>query len=216
MKKIILFYINLFCIAFISQAQITKGSVLLGGGISAFSSKSENNNVESKSHGFNFRPSLGFVIKDNQVLGFTVGYGRNQTKFENSPQTSTGNNYGAGVFYRKYIPLSKSFYLFGEAGFGYYSSKSENAAITTQSYKNTQEQTNTGLSLFPGIAYAVGKRFHLEASLNNLVTLYYSKNKSEQTFQGNVSKNESKGVSMDVNVSSTAPITLGFRFIIGK
>lgn len=215
MKKVLLFSAILLGLASVSNAQISKGSVLLGGGISAFSSKSENSNAENKSHGFSFRPSLGFVIKENHVLGFTIGYGRGKTKYENPTRTSKDNSYSAGVYYRKYLPLSKSFYLFGEAGFGYYSSKTEDEAAT-QGYKNTQEQTNTGLSLFPGITYAVGKRFHLEASLNNLVTLYYNKTESKQIQPGNVSKNENKGLSMNVNVSSSAPITLGFRFIIGK
>ena len=212
MKKFLLASLCL-SICFLSNAQISKGSVLLGGGISASTGKGESNTSSSKSNGFTLKPSFGFAAKDNQVFGVTVGYGRGKTKSDNS--TSESNNHNAGVFYRRYLPLGKAFYLFGEAGFGYHSGKTENKTPATSS-ENLQQQTNIGLSLFPGVTYAVSKKFHLEASINNLFSLYYHKSKNEQTTFGDTNKNENSGVSLDANMSASTPLTLGFRFVLGK
>ncbi len=216
MKKIVLSFIFITVCSFIASAQITKGSILLGGGISFGGSKTESGGFEYKYKGFGISPSIGFAVKDNQVVGFNLSY--NLSEGKNTDLQSPNNNevtfYGAGIFYRKYLPLSKSFYLFGQAGAGY---NQGNTKVEYPNYRQDQKNQGFNLALYPGITYAVNKKFHLEASLNNLINLNYSTAKITTTTNGgNPQKSNSKRFGFSTNLSSATPLSIGFRFVLGK
>jgi hypothetical protein len=73
-----------------------------------------------------------------------------------------------------------------------------------------------GVNLYPGVTYVVGRRFHLEAGLNNLLSLQYTSSKNENTSSGQTSVNKSSGIDFSTNLSTAAPLTVGFRFVLGK
>ena len=217
MKKIQLFIASTIFIASASNAQISKGSVLLGGGISAFKEKSESTNGAGKGNGIFVSPSLGFAVGENKVLGFKVGYGHSEGRNSQTTYEYETNSHNIGLFYRSYLSLGKSFYLFGEAGLGYTKNKYENETFSTfPRAKNSQSISSVSLNLFPGVAYAVNKRFHLEASINNLLNLSYGKEKQENVSGSSNIKSETNRFDFGANVSSTSPITLGFRFVLAK
>ena len=71
-------------------------------------------------------------------------------------------------------------------------------------YRNVQKTSSVFLNLFPGVTYAVSNRFHLEASINNLLTLRYAKQSGETANSTGKTKSESNNVSLDANVSTSA------------
>lgn len=225
MKKIVLLTFSILFIAFVAQAQINKGAVMLGGGISLSKGKSasETNGTPNNSSSSQFNtfiyPTFGIAIKQNTVAGINLNYRHAQDKANNSPSETKQQTYGAGLFVRRYMPLGKNFYLFGEAALGYYKSKYTYEVINNNTPYSKQQNNNTSVSLhlYPGISYAVSQRFQLEVSINNLFDLSY--NKTEQTIANAVSttyKSNNKGVSLTTNASNTAPLTVGFRIFINK
>lgn len=215
MKKLTLFAISIFCFIFFSQAQITKGSVLLGGGISGSTFDEDNTAVVSASSNFSFHPAFGIAVKDNVVVGMRLSYYHSVSK-QSSPNYSTEleqNGYGAGVFYRRYLNLSRKFFLFGEGVGSYTKNIYENKQASS-----TAKQTNhtASLSLFPGVAYAVSRRFHLEVGLNDLAQLSYTRRITENTSAGGSITTKGSGFGFSSNVSTSAPLNIGFRVVLGK
>src|SRR5450432_3887500 len=114
MQKI--FYLFIFFISFslVSNAQISQGSVLLGGDIDFNSQKTHSTDAinTSNNSNFSFNPSIGKAIKDNLVLGFDASYGHVQNSSDaggGNTSTAKTDTYGLGVFLQKYFPLGKGF-----------------------------------------------------------------------------------------------------------
>lgn len=216
MEKNLFFAFACFVLfSFTASSQITKGSVLLGGGISGSSGTSESGGGESKSSGFSVYPAAGIAVNDNVVVGLRLSYGKTKTEYSdpNNQNTQDYENYGAGVFYRRYVSLSRKFFLFGEGAVYYNRNQQES---TQQTSKSTQTTNAVGANFYPGVAYAVSKKIHLEVGLNNLFDLSYSKSKSVHVSGSSTTTSESKGFNVAANVSAAAPLTVGFRFVLGK
>ncbi len=215
MKKLTLLTVALVMASLFAQAQISKGSVLLGGGLSVGSGKSEGGPSENKSRSFGFSPAVGIAVKDNAIVGLRLSYSASKSEQENINYLQKFNGYSAGVFYRRYLTLSKAFFLFGEAT-AYYASSENSNENKPGNYKNVQKSRSVGVNLYPGVAYVVSRRFHLEAGLNNLLSLQYGTTKLTTTTSGQVTQSKSSGVDFSTNFSTAAPLTVGFRFVLGK
>ncbi len=215
-KKFVLLTTTLVVfIALSSNAQINQGTILLGGGISGNSSKSGEGPSQTKNSWFSLAPSIGFAVKENKVIGINLFYSHNKYAYNSSPiKYRTTNGYGGGVFYRSYLPLAKKFYLFGEGNAYFRYTKQSDEQVFDTKYSN--KQTEIGLSVYPGLSYAVNKRFHLEASINNLLSLAYYRTSNESVSPISTTKVKGSGLSYSANVSSSSPLTLGFRFVLGK
>ena len=214
MRKFTLLTTAFLFIASLANAQITKGTVLLGGGISANTNKSESDNNENESNGFSIFPAIGFTVKDNTVVGLRGGYSHSKSDYNNSYPEQENNGYSLGVFMRKYLSLGKNFYLFGEGGVGY--NHQNNSQTSSIDAKYISKGNGVSANLYPGIAYALNKRIHLEASINNLISLGYYTSKTENISMGSQTSSKANGFSFDTNVSTSVPLSLGFRFVLGK
>jgi len=199
MKTFVLF---LACSLFLysAQAQISKGSILLGGSLGYGNNNTETGSNEFRTNSYSFRPSLGFVVKENRVLGFNLLYAHS-----GGNSTSAYNIYGGGVFYRLYHPLGKSFYLYGQGEVNGSSSK-----------QGDIRQNSIGLSAFPGIAYAVSKRFHLEISLNNMLNFGYTSSRTESNLTIGPPPTKTSALSFGVDANPVSNLGLGFRILLGK
>lgn len=219
MKKVLpLTFASLFFLSLHSSAQITKGSVLLGGGISGSKSKTEDGSQGvNKSSAVVISPAVGIAVKNNSVVGLRLSYLHAKSELSNVvyPNLQEQNGYGIGAFYRRYAPLGKKFYLFGE-GAVYYNHGSNKSEYTSAGSKSEQTNNAVGINFYPGIAYAVNRKIHLEVGLNNLVDLSYSKGKNENTSAGTTTTTRSSGFAMSTNVSTSTPLSVGFRFVLGK
>ena len=215
MKKFTLLSIFSICICSVSFSQINKGSVLLGGGISGNTFKNNDGPTQTKNSWFSLAPSIGFAVKENRVIGINLSYSHNKYAYYSPPvKYRTTNGYVGGAFYRSYFPLAKKFYLLGEGNAFVKFSKQEDEQITD--IKFTRKQTDVGINLYPGVVYAVSKRFHLEASINNLLNVSYSKTADKTVSPTLTSEMKGSGINFSANVSNASPLTIGFRFVLGK
>ncbi len=220
--KINLLVIFLFT-SLLLNAQIKKGALFIGGDVSVYGSKSKGtdpaNQVTSQSNGFNFSPSLGWVTKENVVVGgrLTASFFRDK----NQPSTyyNKGNRIGAGIFMRKYLPLGKSFYLFGDGGLNAqssYSKQIQNPPMQ-QSVYTIQKGLAISVTVFPGLSYQVKKSLFIEAALNNLISLGYERNNTEQRNQnGNYFKGVTNSYNLSTSLGNGVPLQLGMRWMFSK
>lgn len=212
--KILLSFAILVCAAITSHAQINEGRYLLGGSIGFSSSKSQQS-PEDKNESFNTIIQFGKVIKDNNVAGIILSYG-----YSHNVSVYKTNQYGAGVFYRKYKSIAKNFYLFGEADavYNYLKSTSGDFQVGNDA---TGFTSNSGiLSLTPGISYSICKRMQMALVMQNLVSLSYGVSKNEATSTGTstITSVKSHNFSANINVDSGVlnNWVIGFKFFLGK
>src|SRR5690348_10084827 len=123
MKKIFILAVSvLFFHAASINAQITKGSVFLGGNFSGGSQKIKNTNSGATNYSnssFTITPVFGKVIRENLVLGADAGYSFYKNEMYNAASIQKQHGYSAGIFLRQYRPLGKGFYIFLQERLGY-------------------------------------------------------------------------------------------------
>ena len=212
MKKLLPLTLIAVSISFVTNAQITKGTVLLGGNLSATFQKSDSE-PRSKYTSYTINPSLGFTIKDNHVLGFNAAFGHSNSSYQQTRDER--DTYGAGIFYRRYLTLGRGFYLFGQANAGYTLVDADRYSHSTFTGQKARQHT-VGVSLYPGIAYTVSKRIHLELGMTNLVGLNYSTTKEKFYYPGFYSESKNSGFSFHTNANPNSDLSIGFRIALGK
>lgn len=214
MERIILLSITILLFATVTKAQITKGSVYLGGSV-GFSTKSEEINgssTERKSTSFSINPAIGVAIKNNLIAGIDLNYLHSKSN-NISTENNKVNTYGVGVFLRKYFPISNRFYAFGQTDLGYLSQTYDyfqSTGYTTSTYK----QHSISANLYPGIAIHVFKSLYLEAAFNNLLQIEYSSTTIRLISSGTITKQKDFGIQS--SLSSGNYLNIGVRFIIPK
>ena len=156
-----LFTLLVVCI-FISSALAAqqKGNILIGGAI-GFTKDNQDDGVNHYSQTtFTLRPSIGKFYQNNRMAGISMSY--NVSKFEDSVSS---RSIGLGVFLRQYLPLGKSFFLFAEEGINGYARKYNYAYSFPVQYE--VKERSASFNFYPGLAYAVNTRFHLELAFPN-------------------------------------------------
>jgi hypothetical protein len=214
MKRYILIACTLISFVTISHAQIKKGSVLLGGSIGVFNNTITTETTESEINSIILHPSIGVAIRDNWVVGLQAGLSRNWMKNENIQQQHESNFFSTGLYVRNYLPLGKKFYLYGQSDLSYLQSKF-NITISSDEMRRS-DMKGVSFTLTPGLTYAVNKRFHLEASLNQLIAISYTNTKMEHTTLAGKKLEEHKSFAFQSNFSSTNPLSIGFRFLLAR
>ncbi|MEJ7588470.1 MAG: hypothetical protein WKI04_12990 [Ferruginibacter sp.] len=218
--KINLLVISLF-LFFLSNAQIKKGTLYLGGDVQLYGSSYKSSagmQYKRNTNNYNFSPSVGWVIKDNVIVGgrllasFSSDKEEIPTSYENE-----GNRIGAGIWMRSYLPLGKSFFLFADAGI--------NGQSIYLNQTNTQQPGSVyyergfaiNAAIYPGLSYQVKKSLFIEAALINLISLAYERKNTEQ---GNSNSSFLTGVSKSYSLSSSlgngVPLQIGVRWIIAR
>lgn len=204
-----------------STAQIQKGTVMIGGDLSASFNKTKSATplpYTVKSQGYNISPAIGWAIKDNVILGGRlIASFSSYDQVPNSYSKNKQNALGAGVWMRKYFPLGKSFYFFANTdlnGNSNYRKQTDNT-VPLYYYKETGFSINA--FIYPGISYQVKKNFFLDASLNNLVSIGYTKINMEQNNQdGTNYRGSNNSFSINSSLGAGVPLQLGLRWLISK
>jgi len=214
MTKLLLSLIFFFSFSIVVAAQINKGRSFLGADMAAAINSTKMNGEEvSKSNSFYFAPVFGKVIKENLLLGGTLGYRYQEDKSTNFLEANTAS---AGVFLRKYKNLGSSgFYVFAQGGLSGSLNNSEFTSVSVPDYET--RTTAIGIDLYPGIAYSVSKRLYLDIGLNNLLMLNFHSTKVVETNGGISSEIKSKGFNFysSLNNGENGLIKLGFRWFFG-
>ena len=219
MKIFTLVALFTFC-AILTNAQITKGSTMVGGSVSGSSTEQDDDqNSEIRGSQWFFGMKLGRFIANNKAVGLYADYYISLSKNNYTgpfPYSSRyeNNGFGAGLFYRQYFPLSTKWFLFGEASMGYTKNVSENEMNGKLTSKT--KGWSTGAFITPGVSFAAGRRLLIESSFSNLFGLVYNKSESEEfSLTGavtNTMKNKSFGA--QANLIGFNSIQFGLRWIL--
>lgn len=212
-SKITILFISFFYCSLFASAQITKGSILLGGQINFSHSTLEQpiQGYKQKTNSGNISLSGGKAIDDNSVIGLNLQFGSSNNYYNQSPsQRQKSTRYGAGIFYRKYKTLAKDFYFFLEGGLNYSYGKS-NVKDSSGNELQKTAQSDVQLRLGPGISYKVLKNLHLEISLPQMFSIDYGESKN--TEQLNSYKSNGISFNSNLNASALQNLAVGFRFI---
>jgi hypothetical protein len=209
----------------VCQAQIAKGDKLLGGSI-GFAAGDLNSNINnpytSSYKGANFSVAYGKAFNNNIVTGVNISLAYiNQPGQEYNPATgiSTFNNKningGIGLFKRRYIPLGKSFYCFGQLGgdINFTSLKSNRNIAGSIPEKITYQSYGVNLGLYPGISYQLNNRFMLDLSLGSLVNIGYAHAVTESGSQGKQPVSNTIYLNSSLSLNSLGNVSVGFRVL---
>lgn len=205
------FTVSLLTLASLAQAQIKKGTILVGGSIQYKNNKIEqiNSTVKQKSKTFEIGPTVGLAVKDNLVIGINLSYGNNKTdEFET-------NSYSGHLFLRKYWNINSKFYAFAQADGGYGLNKGESTNEPgNPGYAEAKGWSISG-SLIPGIAYAASSKVQLEATFLPLLNIGYSKTNYEtRNGSNNISNSEIKHFNASSSLTNAQQFSLGVRFLL--
>jgi hypothetical protein len=209
MKTITLICLASLFFSFSAHSQISKGAVLLGGNLNYSQNSFSNSPDDYKNHSYTINPSLGFVLKENKVWGINFQF----YHFINQSATDVkqvSNDYQVGGFHRRYLPLGKSFYLYGQGQVNLGIGNQKNQSQTSKQEIRSKSVT---ASLFPGISYGVSKTFHLELAMANFLSMYYSTTKGQNVSDPNTKNSQ---FNFSVHASPVSDIALGFRILLGN
>jgi hypothetical protein len=219
MKKLhTVFLIGILLCAVVSQAQINKGAILLGGNIGAGTQSSKADAGTNKNNNLNISPVFGIAIKENLVLGLNLWFWSNKSETDraSSHQTQKNSEYGTGVFLRKYKPIGKSgFSAFIQGSLGYGDGKGSYEEAATKSEIRVHK---VDISAYPGFSYTISKRLQLESGFNKLLSLSWYTQKQTITNTGSSSiTSTQKGANLSTSLDNFASsLYLGFRVLLNK
>lgn len=212
MKRLLLLTISAIVLVTITNAQITRGTVLVGGNAGTSISQSDAE-PRTKYTNYNINPAIGFTIRDNHVLGVDAGFGH--IGYASQETRDERDTYYAGMFYRRYFSLGKGFYLFGQGNAGYTLTDADR--YSHQSFGGRKTRSNAvGVSLYPGVAYTVNRRVHLEIAMSNLVNLSYGSGTVKDYAPGVHTEWKESGFNFFTNANPQSNMAVGFRIALGK
>lgn len=200
-----------------AHAQIPKGSVFLGGNLNGNMQTTETgSNSTFRSKGFTISPVFGKFIKENLVLGAEAGFGLSKYETSHGYEQKT-DYYSIGTFLRKYKNLGSSgFYLFIQGGVR--ASRQEEDEDDPFTAMEDTKRLSCAISLYPGISYAVSRKFHLESGFTDLLSLSYFHEKKIAEIPGAMpmtSKTNGFSLASSLNNASSF-IYLGFRVLLSR
>jgi hypothetical protein len=214
MKKMSTLIIVLL-ISIISKAQqIQEGNILLGGIIGFNNTTRESTGVEEQRNtSINFSPSVGKFYRANRVAGINLNYSHVTTNDE----SLKGNDYGLGFFLRQYLPVGKSFYVFAEENVFGQTGKSTQY-LNSRTTRIETKGKGVSLNLYPGVAYAITRKFQAELSLTNLLSLGYTDQKRLTDNNGTISEEKTKNIALNAGANNNALgyLSVGAKWFLGK
>ena len=152
MKKItFMLLVSFLCFYSVSQAQIQKGNLLVGGDLANFNLTLGGGGAFQA----NLVPKVGFFIKDNIALGGYVNFGLATAK-----GAGTTTNYGVGALGRYYV--SKSDVDLLHNGRLFFEGTVGVEGVSLAGGSNT---TGLGIGVGPGYAYFITPNIGLETLL---------------------------------------------------
>lgn len=199
------------------QAQIKKGSVMLGGGISHASRKTDNESQSennSRIKYFGIAPAAGIAINDNLLVGIELGYINRKTSYESiySDVDQKSDGYFANATIRKYWNITSKFYAFAHGSAGYSSDKGRDKDNDIERHNNKRWTVNA--TLVPGIAYSVSRKVQLESTFLPLFNISYGNQKTDSKYTA--TRSDRNNFSVSSSLANAQQFSLGIRFLLEK
>ncbi len=161
-----------------------------------------------------FSPSVGWVTTDNLVVGATILTNFSSSNYPNSVNYIYSSTTGAGFYMRKYLPVGKSFYLFGNGQLSVVSLYNKNST-PQQPFYYKEKGYAVNVTVVPGIAYQINNCLFLEAALNNLLSLEYTRTNRQYQNSGNSNTSLiSNSFGLSTGLGSVTPLQIGMRWMI--
>lgn len=212
-KHLLLSAILLFAASTLT-AQMQKGNTLLGGSLS-FSTSNFSTGTQKFTSVFT-SIKAGKFITARDVIGVGLLYGHSKAPGFGI-YTNEYDQYAGGLFYRRYFPLATKLYFVGESDAFYNSGLRKEYSNGS---KIATKQNGGTISLVPGVAYAILKKFQVELLAQNIFSLNYQHTRSRSTstdtgFPG-MSETSSNSFYTNLNLDNNflSNLAIGFKFIL--
>lgn len=174
MKRIIFsltFFITLF-ICFPSFAQLEQGTFVVNErfnfSTTTTESKGTNNFLyENKQVSLSSTTSFGYLLKENQEIGVSLQFGSDKISIKENNTTNDGTrqNYGFGIYYKRYVNIVDKLSFFVSPQLDY---------LTTKLDGDSSNANQIGANIYTGILYRPTKKFGLSMNLVGAGINYYS------------------------------------------
>lgn len=213
-----------FCFILPLQAQTTKGSVLLGGGLNFSLNQSKSSTYaatfwKNNNLGLSIKPEAGYFLADNLAFGtaLLLNYSRN---LQGGEKTAKAHGLGISPLARYYKFFGEKLAFFGQGGFGYarhtdksrdlYSSDSSTNFHVIQTTEEFYSSLMPGLSYFPmpwlGFQFTLGELKYGKTDVEK-------QQNSPQTGSTSKWKTTDKSLTADFGLGQA---TLGINFFLTK
>jgi hypothetical protein len=160
----------------------TKGTNALSLGVSAYTSKTEQNipsgSATQKQKQNSFSLGYGHFISDNTKLGIDLIYGHGTSTSTSMSQDNATDIFGGVLSYQKYYPLVGKFYAYAGGAASYSFSKLD---YDDPQNLNSYETNTYGLGAYGGITWFISKRWALETNLLSATASYSTADQKDGT-----------------------------------
>lgn len=156
-----LLFVATFIFTIASNAQITKGNWMMGGGASFSNGKTTSGNTTSESTGFSISPNIGYFFIDKLSIGTAGQF--NYTFDKGDAKTYSSNNFSPFIRYY-FLKTEKEINIFTEGSY---------EIIRTNHSDSKADKFNI----------KAGTVFFLNSSVGLEIALNYSKQKTNQDFE---------------------------------
>jgi hypothetical protein len=210
-KKLLLVFVSIIAIQ-TAKAQTEKGSQMLGASFGVSTSKSNTayfdqstntyNNNNAKTTSYSFSPNYSYFIADKLDIGVGAGYSRlkqENSSYNVSPLSQTGNTFYAGIFLRKYFLFENKIGIRTGPNLSY--QKTEQKLVFDGNFSSDYHSTSYGGGVGLDFVYFPVKRLGLTALLGNI---NYSHQKNSGTRQGSAN---------DFNLNFANSLTLSVNYV---
>ncbi|NID12481.1 outer membrane beta-barrel protein [Fibrivirga algicola] len=202
-----------------SVAQTQKGQSITSGNVNLSFDRGHLDSDKRVSYSAGFLINRGRFVRDNWLLGGTLGFSYGQTTYDNSNSStslkSTANSVSAGIFLRRYWPILDRLYVYAGGGLGSYQFKSNytnNVTFGTSIRESSGASSNWQLNATGqlGALYTLTNRIAIEMGISNeFPTGLYNANFGVAILAGN------KSTSIPVLPDFEAPQTRKGRWLLG-
>ncbi len=217
-------------VSFVANAQISKGTWLLGGGVSLWGNGNNSNDshfpVSFERVAIGLTPTAGVFVSDRWVVGLSPSWGYSREERTNPRHQpywsmSRSTSYGVSLFARYYVPLSGKWYAFGNLSTLTYTRGKTVHHTTPAEGENTIRDVfrsrgyNIGANLSVGVTYFITPKIGIEASVGSIgYSFGRVKNVMEPEFGG--SREETVKTNGGGLTFNPAGLTLGVLFYLGN
>jgi hypothetical protein len=214
-----LLLLTCFSIGFlVTTAQIKKGGTFLGGNVSLLSVKNHiyvPQDIPQLQRTITISPVFGKAVRDNLIVGFSINFTLSNSEHIQNTKRHKDNQYGGGLFLRKYKALGAGFSIFAQGDLYAFQEETINYRdIETERIKGPA----VGLGFYPGLSYSLNKRLQLETGFNNFFGMTYSIEKRTVKSIDNtiLDKSTTNTLSIGTSLNNILAFNVGFRLLLSK
>src|SRR6218665_1630752 len=160
MKKILV-VLALFVFSF---ANAQKGSILVMGSVTYYSTNTSTSLGESKQNTINLQPKIGYQFHDNWTAGVEANFTNTKQNFYTESQYKD-NAYSLGGFLRYTKALNNTFSAYADLGVGYQNRRQINTIASGRYYTDSDGMY---ASITPALFINVSKGFGLNFNVGGL------------------------------------------------